>query len=38
MNPPERAHEAGADAQLDRPFSPAVLADRVRALLAAHDV
>ena len=30
----ERGHHAGADAQLDKPFSPAVLAERVRALLA----
>jgi DNA-binding response OmpR family regulator len=30
----ERARDAGADAQLDKPFSPAVLAERVRALLA----
>jgi two-component system phosphate regulon response regulator PhoB len=29
----ERGREAGADAQLDKPFSPAVLAERVRALL-----
>jgi two-component system phosphate regulon response regulator PhoB len=29
----ERAREAGADAQLDKPFSPAVLPERVRALL-----
>jgi CheY-like chemotaxis protein len=33
----ERARDAGADAQLDKPFSPAVLADRVRALLAGRD-
>jgi two-component system, OmpR family, response regulator MtrA len=33
----ERGREAGADAQLDKPFSPAVLADRVRALLAGRD-
>jgi len=30
----ERGRQAGADAQLDKPFSPAVLAERVRALLA----
>jgi len=29
----ERGREAGVDAQLDKPFSPAVLAQRVRALL-----
>jgi DNA-binding response OmpR family regulator len=29
----ERGREAGADAQLDKPFSPSVLAERVRALL-----
>jgi DNA-binding response OmpR family regulator len=29
----ERGREAGVDAQLDKPFSPAVLAERVRALL-----
>ncbi|MEA2383187.1 MAG: hypothetical protein QOH72_3158 [Solirubrobacteraceae bacterium] len=28
-----RGREAGVDAQLDKPFSPAVLAERVRALL-----
>jgi two-component system, OmpR family, phosphate regulon response regulator PhoB len=33
----QRAREAGADAQLDKPFSPAVLAERVRALLADRD-
>lgn len=32
----ERGHEAGVDAQLDKPFSPAVLAERVRALLEAR--
>jgi DNA-binding response OmpR family regulator len=32
----ERGREAGVDAQLDKPFSPAVLADRVRALLDAR--
>jgi two-component system phosphate regulon response regulator PhoB len=31
----EQGREAGVDAQLDKPFSPAVLADRVRALLEA---
>jgi two-component system, OmpR family, phosphate regulon response regulator PhoB len=30
----EHGRQAGADAQLDKPFSPAVLAERVRALLA----
>jgi DNA-binding response OmpR family regulator len=30
----ERGRVAGVDAQLDKPFSPAVLAERVRALLA----
>jgi two-component system, OmpR family, phosphate regulon response regulator PhoB len=30
----ERGRQAGADAQLDKPFSPAVLAERVSALLA----
>jgi DNA-binding response OmpR family regulator len=30
----ERGRRAGVDAQLDKPFSPAVLAERVRALLA----
>jgi two-component system, OmpR family, response regulator MtrA len=34
----ERGREAGADAQLDKPFSPAVLAERVRALLGSHDL
>jgi CheY-like chemotaxis protein len=29
----ERGRQAGADTQLDKPFSPAVLAERVRALL-----
>jgi two-component system, OmpR family, phosphate regulon response regulator PhoB len=29
----DRGREAGVDAQLDKPFSPAVLAERVRALL-----
>ena len=29
----ERGRAAGVDAQLDKPFSPAVLAERVRALL-----
>jgi DNA-binding response OmpR family regulator len=29
----ERGRVAGADAQLDKPFSPTVLAERVRALL-----
>jgi DNA-binding response OmpR family regulator len=29
----ERGRHAGVDAQLDKPFSPAVLAERVRALL-----
>jgi DNA-binding response OmpR family regulator len=29
----ERGREAGVHAQLDKPFSPAVLAARVRALL-----
>jgi DNA-binding response OmpR family regulator len=28
----ERGRQAGVDAQLDKPFSPAVLAERVRAL------
>ena len=32
----ERGRDAGVDAQLDKPFSPAVLADRVRALLDAR--
>jgi two-component system, OmpR family, phosphate regulon response regulator PhoB len=32
----ERGREAGVDAQLDKPFSPAVLAERVRALLQAR--
>jgi DNA-binding response OmpR family regulator len=32
----ERGLEAGADAQLDKPFSPAVLAERVGALLASR--
>jgi two-component system phosphate regulon response regulator PhoB len=32
----EQGREAGVDAQLDKPFSPAVLADRVRALLEAR--
>jgi two-component system, OmpR family, phosphate regulon response regulator PhoB len=32
----ERGREAGVDAQLDKPFSPAVLAERVRALLEAR--
>jgi DNA-binding response OmpR family regulator len=31
-----RGREAGVDAQLDKPFSPAVLAQRVRALLDAR--
>jgi DNA-binding response OmpR family regulator len=30
----ERGRQAGADAQLDKPFSPSALAERVRALLA----
>jgi two-component system phosphate regulon response regulator PhoB len=30
----ERGREAGVTAQLDKPFSPGVLAERVRALLA----
>ncbi|MEA2246826.1 MAG: two-component system, OmpR family, phosphate regulon response regulator PhoB [Solirubrobacteraceae bacterium] len=34
----ERGREAGVDAQLDKPFSPAVLAQRVRALLDGTDV
>jgi two-component system, OmpR family, response regulator ChvI len=29
----QRGRQAGVDAQLDKPFSPAVLAERVRALL-----
>jgi DNA-binding response OmpR family regulator len=29
----ERGRQAGVDAQLDKPFSPALLAERVRALL-----
>ena len=29
----DRGRQAGVDAQLDKPFSPAVLAERVRALL-----
>jgi DNA-binding response OmpR family regulator len=29
----KRGRDAGVDAQLDKPFSPAVLAERVRALL-----
>jgi DNA-binding response OmpR family regulator len=29
----ERGRQAGVDAQLDKPFSPSVLAERVRALL-----
>jgi DNA-binding response OmpR family regulator len=29
----ERGRLAGVDAQLDKPFSPTVLAERVRALL-----
>ena len=29
----ERGRDAGVDAQLDKPFSPAVLAERIRALL-----
>jgi CheY-like chemotaxis protein len=33
-----RGREAGVDAQLDKPFSPKVLAHRVRALLDAADV
>jgi DNA-binding response OmpR family regulator len=32
----ERGREAGVDAQLDKPFSPSVLAERVRALLEAR--
>jgi two-component system, OmpR family, phosphate regulon response regulator PhoB len=32
----ERGRQAGVDAQLDKPFSPAVLAERVRALLEAR--
>jgi DNA-binding response OmpR family regulator len=32
----ERGRDAGVDAQLDKPFSPAVLAERVRALLDAR--
>jgi CheY-like chemotaxis protein len=32
----ERGRQAGVDAQLDKPFSPAVLAQRVRALLDAR--
>jgi DNA-binding response OmpR family regulator len=32
----ERGRDAGVDAQLDKPFSPAVLAQRVRALLDAR--
>jgi DNA-binding response OmpR family regulator len=32
----ERGRAAGVDAQLDKPFSPAVLAERVRALLEAR--
>jgi len=31
-----RGREAGVDAQLDKPFSPAVLVDRVRTLLDAR--
>jgi DNA-binding response OmpR family regulator len=31
-----RGRDAGVDAQLDKPFSPAVLAERVRALLKAR--
>jgi DNA-binding response OmpR family regulator len=34
----ERGREVGVDAQLDKPFSPAVLAERVRALVDEHDV
>jgi CheY-like chemotaxis protein len=34
----ERGRAAGVDAQLDKPFSPAVLARRVRALLGDHAV
>ena len=32
----ERGRAAGVDAQLDKPFSPAVLAERVSALLASR--
>jgi two-component system, OmpR family, phosphate regulon response regulator PhoB len=31
----ERGREAGVDTQLDKPFSPAALAERVKALLSA---
>jgi CheY-like chemotaxis protein len=34
----ERGRAAGVDAQLDKPFSPAVLAERVRRLLSDRDV
>jgi DNA-binding response OmpR family regulator len=34
----ERGRDAGADAQLDKPFSPSVLAERVRALLGSRDL
>jgi CheY-like chemotaxis protein len=34
----ERGREVGADAQLDKPFSPAVLVERVRALVAERGV
>jgi two-component system, OmpR family, phosphate regulon response regulator PhoB len=33
----ERGRAAGVDAQLDKPFSPAVLAERVRALLESRS-
>jgi CheY-like chemotaxis protein len=34
----ERGRDAGVDAQLDKPFSPAVLADRVKELLGEREV
>jgi two-component system phosphate regulon response regulator PhoB len=34
----DRGRDAGVDAQLDKPFSPAVLAERVRALLDERGV
>jgi CheY-like chemotaxis protein len=34
----ERGRDAGVDAQLDKPFSPAALADRVKELLGEREV
>jgi DNA-binding response OmpR family regulator len=34
----ERGRQVGVDVQLDKPFSPAVLAERVRGLLSGREL